>query len=165
MLWRRALVLVVVGFVHAMLLYVGDILAAYGVLLLVGAWVVWWRDRWLWVWPVAVLRADLVAVDGLDVDQRRRPGPLDAARRPGAMFAERIVVQPFIMLLGPIGFACPFLVGLWAGRRRLLEQPARAPPVARAVAVVGIAVAVLGAQPVALMLAGVIASRRRTCSS
>lgn len=28
MLWRRALVLIAVGFVHAMLLYIGDILAA-----------------------------------------------------------------------------------------------------------------------------------------
>ncbi|MEV7629777.1 hypothetical protein [Actinoplanes sp. NPDC089786] len=38
LLWRRSLVLVAVGFVDALLFYVGDILAAYGVLLLVGAW-------------------------------------------------------------------------------------------------------------------------------
>ncbi len=43
LLWRRAACLIVVGFLHAVLLYVGDILGAYGVLLLLGAWTVRWR--------------------------------------------------------------------------------------------------------------------------
>ena len=56
LLWRRSLVLVVVGFLHALLLYAGDILAAYGVLLFLGAWCVRWKDRWLLLVAVAVLR-------------------------------------------------------------------------------------------------------------
>ena len=155
MLWRRGLVLVVVGFLHAMLLYVGDILAAYGVLLLVGAWVVWWRDRWLLTW--AALLFLLNAFPSMDSGSISTDGPhvsmlpADVA----SMLAERAVVQPFIMLLGPIGFACPFLVGLWAGRRRLLERPGEHHRLLTTTAVVGVLVAVAGAQPVSLMLAGV----------
>lgn len=155
MLWRRAAVLIGVGFLHAMLLYIGDILAAYGVLLLVGAWVVWWRDRWLWTW--AVLLFVLVSLPSLDSGSISTTGPGEAELPAdlATMFAERIVAQPFIMLLGPIGFACPFLVGLWAGRRRLLERPEENQRLLTWVAVIGITVAVAGAQPVALMLAGV----------
>ena len=40
----------------AMLLYVGDILAAYGVLLFLGVWAIRWKDRWLLVVAGAVLR-------------------------------------------------------------------------------------------------------------
>ena len=155
MLWRRALCLIVVGFLHAMLLYVGDILAAYGVLLLLGSWVVWWRDRWLLLW--AALFFLLTALPSLDSGSISTDPP-HVSMLPsdlGAMFAERIVVQPFIMLLGPIGFACPFLVGLWAGRRRVLERPAEHRRLLGWVAAVGVTVSVLGAQPVALMLAGV----------
>ena len=47
LLWRRSLVLVAVGFLHAVLLYVGDILTAYGVLLFLGVWAIRWSDRWL----------------------------------------------------------------------------------------------------------------------
>jgi uncharacterized membrane protein YeiB len=72
-----------------------------------------------------------------------------------SQLVDRIPVYPYIALLGPIGFACPFLVGLWAGRRRLLEEPERHRRLLLTVAVLGIGAAVLGAQPVALMLAGV----------
>ena len=65
-------------------------------------------------------------------------------------------MQPVIMLLGPIGFACPFLLGLWAGRRRILEQPARHRRRLVLVAVGGIAAGVLGAQPIALMVSGAV---------
>lgn len=155
MLWRRALVLIVVGFLHAMFLYIGDILAAYGVLLLVGAWVVWWRDRWLLGW--AAFFFVLVSLPSLDSGSISTTGPGLAELPPdlGTMFAERVPVHLFIMMVGPVGFVCPFLVGLWAGRRRVLEQPAAHRRLLTWTAVVGIAVAVAGAQPVALMLAGV----------
>ncbi|TCM39051.1 hypothetical protein EV648_115171 [Kribbella sp. VKM Ac-2568] len=45
LLWRRSLFLVVLGFVDAMLFYVGDILGAYGVLLFLGVWALRWKDR------------------------------------------------------------------------------------------------------------------------
>jgi uncharacterized membrane protein YeiB len=71
------------------------------------------------------------------------------------MLSTRIQVQPILMLLLPIGFVCPFLVGLVAGRLRILERPARYRRLLTVTTAVGIGVAVLGAQPVSLMLAGV----------
>lgn len=155
LLWRRAVFLIVVGFLHAMLLYVGDILAAYGVLLLLGAWAVRWKDRWLLVVAAVIFLLGALPSDGSMSVVTDPPDPSMLPPDLVTMLSDRIVAQPFIMLLGPIGFACPFLVGLWAGRRRILEETERHPRLLLVTAIVGIAVAVLGAQPVSLMLAGV----------
>ncbi|MFI6679192.1 DUF418 domain-containing protein [Kribbella sp. NPDC050470] len=124
LLRRRSLVLVVLGFLHAMLLYVGDILAAYGVLLFLGVWALRWKDRWLFIVAAFVLViSSLPSDDSLSTATDAADGsmlPVNLLDQ----FAERIVVQPFIALLGPIGFIAPFLIGLWAGRRRILERPA-----------------------------------------
>ena len=116
--------LVVLGFLHAMLLYVGDILAAYGVLLFLGVWALRWKDRWLFIVAAFVLvLASLPSDDSLST----ATDPADPSMLPQNLldqFADRIVVQPFVALLGPIGFIAPFLIGLWAGRRRVLERPA-----------------------------------------
>jgi uncharacterized protein len=156
LLWRRSLVLVVLGFLHAMLLYVGDILAAYGVLLFLGVWAIRWKDRWLFV--VAGLVLVLTALPS-DTSLSISADAPDASMLPPDLwtqFSERILVSPVIAVLGPIGFLPPFLIGLWAGRRRILERPLEHLRLLRATAVVGITVAVLGAQPVALTLARVI---------
>ena len=158
LLWRRSLVLVVVGLTDAMLFYVGDILAAYGVLLFLGVWAVHWKDRWLLV--VAGLLFVLTALpsdDSTTISSDRASSaelPVDLLSQLG----DRVFTAPFIALLGPIGFACPFLVGIWAGRRRLLEQPERHRTLLVTTAAVGIGAAVVGAQPVALLLARVIDS-------
>jgi uncharacterized protein len=155
LLWRRSLVLVLVGFLHAMLLYIGDILAAYGVLLFLGAWAVRWRSRWLAALAIAVfLLTAMPSGDSLSVSTEP-PHPSMLPPDPLAMLSSRIEVQPYLMLLLPIGFLCPFLVGLVAGRHRILEQPARYSRFLTMTAVVGIGAAVVGAQPVSLMLAGV----------
>ena len=156
LLWRRSLILVVVGFLHAMLLYVGDIIAAYGVLLFFGAWVVRWRSRWLVVLAIFFFLLGALPSGESTSISSDQPDPSMLPPDLVTMFSSRIVVQPFIMLLGPIGFACPFLVGLVAGRLRLLEQPARYRRSLTGLAVLGVGAAVLGAQPVSLMLAGVI---------
>ncbi|MDO9454671.1 DUF418 domain-containing protein [Nocardioides sp.] len=154
LLWRRSLVLVAVGFLHAVLLFPGDILTAYGVLLLVGAWTVRWHDRWLLV--VAALFFAMLSLPGLDSYTVSELGP-DASMLPPdllAVLTERPVVSGYVALLGPVGFACPFLVGLWAGRRRVLQEPAEHRRLLVVTAVVGIAAAVAGAQPIAVVLAG-----------
>ncbi|MFF1823202.1 DUF418 domain-containing protein [Kribbella sp. NPDC058245] len=154
LLWRRSLVLVVLGFVHCMLLYVGDILAAYGVLLFLGVWAIRWKTGWLFgvaafVLVLTALPTDTSLMDGTDPSMLPH-NLLD-------QFADRIVVQPFIALLGPIGFMTPFLIGLWAGRRRVLERPAEHLILLRTTVAVGLPIAIIGALPVSLVVGGIIA--------
>lgn len=151
-LWRRAAFLIVVGALHGLLLFVGDILAAYGVLLLLGAWAVRWRDGTL----LAVAAAFLVLVALPDPDSLSVSLSYDTSMLSQdfvGQLRERIEVTPWIAVAAPFGFACPFLVGLWAGRRRILERPADHRALLATVAAVGIVSAVLGAQPVALAVA------------
>ena len=144
LLWRRSLVLVVLGFLHAMLLYIGDILAAYGVLLFLGVWALRWKDRWLFV--VAALVLLLTALPSGDTLAGSAEGP-DPSRVPATFlgqFADRLTVQPFIAGLGWIGFVTPFLIGLWAGRRRILERPVEHIVLLRTTALLGLTIAILG---------------------
>ncbi|HET6987992.1 MAG TPA: DUF418 domain-containing protein [Kribbella sp.] len=156
LLWRRSLVLVVLGFLHAMLLYIGDILAAYGVLLFLGVWALRWKDRWLLIVAAFVLvLTSLPSDDSLaTASDAADPSMLPADFL--GQFGDRIVVQPFIAGLGWIGFVTPFLLGVWAGRRRILERPAEHRTLLITTAVVGLTIAVLGALPVSLVVGGVI---------
>lgn len=154
LLWRRSLVLVVLGFLHAMLIYIGDILAAYGVLLFLGVWALRWKDRWLFA-----VAAFVLVLTALPSDATLTEGP-DPSMLPVSFlgqFGERIGVQPFIAGLGWIGFVAPFLVGLWAGRRRILERPADHLVLLRTTALLGLTIAIAGALPISLVVGGVLA--------
>ncbi|MEV8379100.1 DUF418 domain-containing protein [Kribbella sp. NPDC056861] len=155
LLWRRSLFLVVVGFIDGLLFYVGDILAAYGVLLFLGVWAIRWKDRTILI--VALLFFLLTAMPS-DGSMTISPDGPDAAMLPAnplTGIVDRIAFYPFIAFLGPIGFACPFLIGLWAGRRRILEQAAQHVKLLTWTAVVGISLSIVGGLPIALVLAGV----------
>lgn len=160
LLWRRSLVLVVLGFIDAMLFYIGDILGAYGVLLFIGVWTLRWKDRWIllaafFLFLLTALPNDgsmAVSADPPDISMLP-PNFLDGLQA-------RIPVQPFIALLGPIGFACPFLIGIWAGRRRVLERPEQYKRLLQTTAAIGITAAVAGALPVSLWIAGLTSQPR-----
>ena len=123
LLWRRSGVLVLVGLLHGLLLYVGDILAAC-----VSPAVPCSVDGALAGSRVArgcrvLLRTDQPARRGLPLSTS---SALPSAMLPpdlATMFTSRPPVQLFVAMIGPIGFACPFLVGLWVGRRQLLADP------------------------------------------
>lgn len=156
LLWRRSLLLVVLGLLHGVLLYVGDILAAYGVLLFIGAWLL--RRGTVVLIVVAALAFVLTALPSADSLATATNGP-DAAMLPGdfgAQVVEHLKVQPFIALLGWIGFVVPFVLGVLAGRHRILERPAEYLVLLRWIAVIGLAIGVAGGLPVALAIAGVV---------
>ncbi|GAA3395747.1 DUF418 domain-containing protein [Cryptosporangium minutisporangium] len=156
LLWRRSAGLVVVGFLHAVLLYVGDILAAYGVLLFFGAWLVRWPDRRLLITAGVFFALGALPGDGSLSISADPPHVTMLPPDLLTMLTARPAISAYVALLGPLGFAAPFALGLWAGRRRILEQPDRHRTLLRVTAAVGIPAAVLGAQPVALVLAGAV---------
>ncbi|MET7281370.1 DUF418 domain-containing protein [Kribbella sp. NPDC005582] len=156
LLWRRSLVLVVLGFFHGMFLYVGDILAAYGVLLFIGVWALRWKDMWLFVVAAAVLVLTALPSDGSLATMTEGVDPAMLPHSLAEQFETRIIVQPFIALLGPIGFMTPVLIGLWAGRRRIFERPAQHLALLRTTAVVGLTIAIVGALPVSLVVGGIV---------
>jgi uncharacterized protein len=154
LLRRRSLALFGIGVAHALLLFPGDILTTYAVLLFFGLWTVRWKDRWLLIVAAGFLLLTLLPADSDLSGSTSALGPDTAMLPPdpGTQLAARMTVWPWIAVLGPIGFAGPFLVGLWAGRRRILEQPERYRRLLIGTAVVGIGVAVAGAQPAALLV-------------
>lgn len=127
-------------------------------LLFVGARSARWKDRRLLL--IALLFFVLGFVLGaLPNDSSSTSDPPDLSMLPPdvrTMVVERAQVFLFVAVLGPFIFMCPFLIGLWAGRRRILEQPERRRTLLLVTASVGIGAAALGAQPISLRLAGVV---------
>ncbi|QCX77363.1 hypothetical protein C9F11_18555 [Streptomyces sp. YIM 121038] len=174
---RRSLWMVVIGLAHSALLMAGDIIGFYGVLSLVLGWVFVRRsDRALkwWIWigvaqtllltlaPVvaALLRGELWSLG----DSGAEPGYLaygaDENSWPAAA-GTRVTTGLFITfgasLLSLVGGGyLVFLLGFWAARRRILEEPGRHLPLLRRTAVIGVAVGWLGALPAALAHVGAI---------
>ncbi|SEG22525.1 Uncharacterized membrane protein YeiB [Nonomuraea solani] len=156
---RRSLWLLAFGAVHGTLLFSGDVLGTYGLAGLVICRLLRVRDRTLlvlaavWLVPVALMSA-LVYSTPEGVTERSFfwsfavGDPLTAlALRP---------VEWVTTPLGMLGVGTAALVGVWAGRRRLLTEPGA---VVRRAAVWGPITGVLGGLPVALAAAGVLTVR------
>lgn len=157
LLRRRGRWMLVIGILHALLLFAGDIIAAYGVLaiLFVGmlrtplSRVPKWAAFWLVVGSLiyAVLAVPL-SFDG------GAPNPFGGATFVEGLFARGtswIVLMPAFALTA----VAPFLLGVWAGRRRILDEPARFRTLLRRTAIWGIAVTIAGGVPLALVVGDV----------
>lgn len=175
LLQRRNLWLIAFGFVHALLLWGGDVLGAYGLCGLLLVWLFVRRaDRTLLVWAgigtgVLVLFAAFAVFGGwavLNLDE-----PVQAGGMPASMTAsastdsvlgaalDRLALWPVVTLgQGLLGMAVPvaILLGFWSARRRVLEQPERHLRLLRVTAVVGITVGWAGGLPHALAHVGVL---------
>ncbi|WP_246106340.1 DUF418 domain-containing protein [Pseudonocardia kunmingensis] len=151
LLRRRATWLIMFGLCHVLLLYPGDILASYGVLalLLVGA-LRWPDGRLLTVAAGAAVVGALVYGSVLAL-----PAPVgdpaDLPVDPLGSALYRLMAFPLVVPLNAVMAAAPLLVGIWAGRRLLLEEPERHRRLLTGVAVAGIAIAAVGAVPHALV--------------
>lgn len=179
LLQRRNGLLLAFGLVHAALLWMGDVLGAYG---LAGLLVVWLffeaRDRTLIVWTsvlgglltvgtllavvgsafLATLPADdpaareLVKSFGPDTGAMSEPSYVASVVERLVFWVLGTVGQGVLMLVVPM----MLLLAFWAGRRRILEHPGDHLPLLRRVAVVGLAVGWLGPLPAALDHLGVL---------
>lgn len=156
LLRRRGRWLVAIGLLHTVLLFLGDIIAVYGLLALLFTAMLRLSDRRLLAhafgWMAAgtlvyslsnTLYFGALAAEGAEASQ--------VPATPLADLAVRVVGWPvFAPLLVAIS-VFPFLIGVWAARRRLLEEPERHRSFLGRVAAVGIPAAVLGGIPYALV--------------
>ncbi|MFE6451181.1 DUF418 domain-containing protein [Nocardiopsis dassonvillei] len=174
LLRRRSLWLVVFGFAHAALLMAGDIIGSYGVASLVLVWLFIRRgDRVLlagaavFALLIAVPAAQAawsLAAHGLEGvgGAGAEPSYLAYAAQeedPLAAAGTRLVTWAFVTLAGGLlsfgGFAM-ILLGFWAARRRVLEEPHRHLRLLSWTAAVGIPVGWLGGLPSALVHTGLV---------
>ncbi len=154
---RRCRWLLVIGFAHAALLFAGDILGAYGLLgLLLGAMIAVAPDRRLlraagpWLLGPALAGAALAA----PVLPGQTAWLLSmTVADPVAAVALRVGEWVAVGLVQALGVAAAVLIGAWAGRRRLLDEPAAHRRLLVRTATVGLPVAVVGAVPLGLMAA------------
>lgn len=166
-LLRRNAWLVAFGAVHGILLYAGDILAAYGVIGIVATLFLLPRgDRFFRIGArgylgfVAVYLVGLaaLALPGLRGPDPRTPPPLTpfgsaAADSYPAAVATRLTEWP----LGTLVFLPLVLIvflGAAAGRHRILEEPAAHRTRLRLGAALGLTVAVFGGLPMGLVAGG-----------
>jgi len=165
-LLRRNVWLVVFGFAHAALLYYGDFLGAYGIVGIVMTLVLLRRgDRFhriaLVLWALAaveILILGAIVVSGIAGSGGSAPlpsGHVDSLAASGYFTSivdrlgewpmHTLTVVPFIMIAW---------LGMWAARRRVLEEQARHRTLLRWTAALGLGVAVAGGLPAALVSAG-----------
>ncbi|MBB3038841.1 DUF418 domain-containing protein [Hoyosella altamirensis] len=175
LLQKRNLWLLVFGFVHALLLWFGDILGAYG---LAGLLLVWLflrrRDGTLIVWSaigagllLALTLLTVASVSAIPEGSEGAEQPFDiyfiieAANGESNYFASALTRVGFWLFLiffqGIFSLAVPIaiLLGIWAGRRRILEEPAEYLVLLRNVAIAGITIGWLGGGARALAKVGI----------
>ena len=170
LLLRRNLWLIAFGAAHGVLLFFGDILGTYGLLGLALILVIRASGRTLAIvgWASFAFLVLAGIAEGLTGLLAQVPGggfstaalfgsaaaetyPLAVLARAGEWTLGMLSVP-----LGGLGLLAPMILGLWAARYRVLEQPARHRRALGLVAGIGMPVSVLGALPMALALLGVI---------
>ncbi|MBB6174592.1 putative membrane protein YeiB [Nocardiopsis mwathae] len=157
LLRRRSLFLLLFGAVHAILVFPGEILAAYGLAGLVIGWLLLRPERALLTGAAvtAVIYAVTVPLVGIMMAFATEKSPV-VGYSTTADWAERIIFMPLAPVLNNIGFPLllPLLLGAWAARRRLLDRPGDNKPLLARIAAVGLAISLLGALPAVLVEVG-----------
>jgi uncharacterized protein len=151
---RRGWWMVLIGLCHALLLFCGDIIGAYGLIAVLLVEVMFRAtDRALlitsalWVVPIALFRG---------LEHRLSPLHDKASATPALLYAAELRVLQWVQgsIIGSMFMLVPaVLVGVWAARRRLLDEPARHRRFLVHAAVLGIGLAAAGGLPWALVRA------------
>ncbi|MET9023500.1 DUF418 domain-containing protein [Actinopolymorpha sp. NPDC004070] len=157
LLRRRHLVLLGIGVVHALALFSGDVLGAYGLAGLVILTLLAMSDGRL------LLTAGLLGIPFLAVGATYgvppEPGAayLPSAAEPSLLTAAGLRLGEWLPAtpVSALGMLVPICLGVWAGRRGYLDRPDRHVRTLRWAAGLGIGVGVLGGVPFALLVSGV----------
>ncbi|MEV0588608.1 DUF418 domain-containing protein [Nonomuraea sp. NPDC050310] len=153
---RRAWWLIAIGLLNTALLVPFDIIAVYGLTLLALAPMVRARDSVLW-WTagLTLIPATLLLAWQSVIAQA---GPVTMTSFMAGTFGEHVIgnlpTWPGNALAGTIMVVPGMLAGIWAARRRLLDEPERHLPLLRRLAYGGLALALIGRLPAALLAAG-----------
>jgi uncharacterized membrane protein YeiB len=156
LLRRRSWWLLLCGFVHVLLLFAGDILGAYGFIGLLFVGMMRSSARKLFtVAGLFIAVGSLIYAGSLFLTATGEGGETGSAlfmvADPALDATYRVAGWPFTTPMFAIAMAGPFLIGVWAARMRLLEEPERRRRLLRRIAVVGIALTVAGGAPLALI--------------
>lgn len=160
-LLRRRSLLLLFGAVHAFLVFPGEILASYGLAGLVLGWLLTRSDRAL-VRAVAVLVPVYAVTVGVSMVANTLAAGGEGVYLPGyttaADWLARLALVPFSPLYTAFAYPLFLLVvlGMWAGRRKYLHDPARHRPLLVRAAVLGAGASLLGALPAGLIVLGVL---------
>ncbi|MFI6739811.1 DUF418 domain-containing protein [Nonomuraea sp. NPDC050451] len=156
LLRRRALWLIVIGFLNTLVLVPIDIIAVYGLTLLVLAPLVRARDSVLWWTGLLTLVPATLLLAWQSVAAQAKPVTMAEFMEP--TFAAHLVAGipswPVETAISTIMVVPGMMLGIWAARRRFLDEPERHLPLLRRATVVLIGVAVAGRLPAALLAAG-----------
>ncbi|MGW0434888.1 DUF418 domain-containing protein [Micromonospora sp. NPDC003197] len=162
LLRRRSLWLLIIGFLHAVLLVPLDIIAVYGATLLLLTPLVRARDSVLcWTGAATLVPATLLLTwQGVTAQHNAHNGrafTMAEYMAPdfGAHVLAALPAWPVETLLSTVIVVPGMVLGIWAARRRILDEPARhAAPLRPAVGVLLVG-SIVGRIPVALLMAGV----------
>lgn len=169
LLLRRNAWLIAFGAAHGVLLFFGDILGTYGLLGLALVLLIRASGRtlaivgglafgFLVLVGVAEGLSGLLAQVGASIPSAAAFNSAGAETYPLAVLA-RLGEWTLGMLsvpFGGLGLLAPMILGMWAARYRVLEQPAPHRRALGLIAGIGLPLSILGALPIALALLGVI---------
>ncbi len=157
LLRRRSRWLIVIGFVHGVLVPL-DIIAVYGLTLLMLVPLVRARDSVLcWTAALTLLPAVLVASGPTLLASAGAVDIAGAGIMPadlGSHLLFGLQMWPVKTVLGTIDVVPGMMLGIWAARRRVLDEPERHRTPLLRVTVICLGVALVGRLPGALLLSG-----------
>ncbi|MFG1755774.1 DUF418 domain-containing protein [Streptosporangium sandarakinum] len=157
LLRRRSRWLIVIGFVHGVLVPL-DIIAVYGLTLLMLVPLVRARDSVLCRTTALTLLPAVLVASGPTL--LALAGTVDTARAGimpadlGSHLLSGLQTWPVKTVLGTIDIVPGMMLGTWAARRRLLDEPERHRTPLRRVTLICLSVALAGRLPGALLLSG-----------
>lgn len=159
LLRRRGWWMLAIGGVHGIMLWSGDIIGAYGVTALLWVGTLRAKDRTLLriAGGFLIVMALFGSAEGLAPTGDSEVGQLPSVSEDNPLMAMFLRTGEWfgLSIVSLIMIVPAALIGIWAGRRRILDEPERNRPFLATTAGWGLATAALGGLPLALLAAGI----------